>query len=96
MRRINNGNVKTSNIIMGAKLDNFKEFLITRVVPYVIIVFLGAIIVSQYLHITSLKNEVEFLSNSTKVVVIDVVKNKKGNAIRIDTIQDTIKVLKKK
>jgi|DEB19_MinimDraft_2_1074335.scaffolds.fasta_scaffold00094_10 hypothetical protein len=79
---------------MGVKLNNFKEFLLTKIVPYVVISFLGIIIVSQYLHITSLKNEVEFLSKRTRYVVIDVVGSKKGTGIRIDTIHDTIKVIK--
>ena len=79
---------------MGAKLDRFKELLISRVIPYVAIVFLAIIIVSQHLHIISLKNEVDLLSKSTKVIVIDVVKNKKGRPIRVDTIHDTIKIAK--
>ena len=79
---------------MGVKLDRFKEFLIHKVVPYVLVAFLSIVIVAQYLHISSLQREVEFLSKRTKLVVIDVVTNKKGNEIRIDTIKDTIKVEK--
>ena len=79
---------------MGVKLDRFKEFLIHKVVPYVLVAFLSIVIVTQYLHISSLQREVEFLSKRTKLVVIDVVTNKKGNEIRIDTIKDTIKVEK--
>ena len=78
---------------MGAKLDNFKEFLINKIIPYVTIVFLLIIITSQYLHITSLKDEVEILSKrKIKVVVIDIIKAKNNNVIRIDTIKDTVKV----
>jgi hypothetical protein len=76
---------------MGVKLDEFKEFLINKIIPYVTIVFLLIIISSQYLHISSLKDEVEILSKrKIKVVVVDVVKAK-NNVFRVDTIKDTIK-----
>ena len=77
---------------MGVKLDRFREFLINKIVPYVLVAFLSIVIVTQYLHISSLQREVEFLSKRTKLVVIDVVTNKKGNEIRVDTIKDTIKI----
>lgn len=77
---------------MGAKLDRFKEILIYKIIPYATILFLLIMIVMQHLHIGSLQREVEFLSKRTKLVVIDVVKNDKGNRIRVDTIQDTIKI----
>ena len=77
---------------MGVKLDSFKEFLIHKVVPYVLVAFLSIVIVTQYLHISTLQREVEFLSKRTRLVVIDVVKLKKGHGLRVDTIKNTIKV----